>query len=144
MAVNDKVATIVKVTLDTTSLDDLIANNNISDLNPILNKIKQSIENGAETGSQELADTLLEYDRLFFDIWDHPYATGYSAQLWEISLEGDKTFMVDNKAISESGYPYLNDLEVGNSKITAKPFAIHARELLKKNAETIIRRNMKL
>lgn len=144
MSVNEDVATTVKVTLDTSSLDDLIANNNIPELSPVLDKIKQNIENGADSGSQELADTLLDYDKLFFDNWNHPYATGYSAQLWTIDSTGDKTFLVDNKAVSGNGYPYLDALETGNSKISAKPFAIHARELLKNNAETILRRNMKL
>lgn len=145
MSVNKKVATRIKVDTDTNSLDDLSKNNkNIPGLNDAILKIKDKIEKGSDNAADDLSKELLEYDKLFFDAWNHPYATGYSAQLWNISNEGNRSYFVDNKAVSETGYPYLDALEDGTSKMSAKPFAIHARDLIKSNAERIVKRNMKL
>lgn len=144
MAVNDKVATIVKIDLDNTQIDNLINNNNIPGLSSALKKVKKKIENGTDRAAENIGERLIEINKVFFDGWDHPYATGYSDQLWENSPFGTRKFLIDNRALSDQGFPYISALETGTSKMRAKPFASNARKKIRQDAVKIVKENIKI
>lgn len=64
MAVNDKTATILKIDLDTSELDEL-ANLNIPGLSGVVSKLKKKIENGTDRAAESLADRLIDLDKVF-------------------------------------------------------------------------------
>lgn len=57
---------------------------------------------------------------------------------------GTRTFLVDNRALSDQGFPYISALETGTSKMRAKPFADNARKKIKQDAARIVKENIKL